>query len=140
MRAIRTREFLYVQNLRPDRWPAGDPDPYRDPKRPFGDCDDGPTKRFILDHREEPGIQKVFDLCFAKRPAEELYDLRKDPDEINNVAGQAKYAKAQKQLRARLDQWMKATADPRAVKDDDHWDSYPYFGGAANAKQKSAGK
>jgi hypothetical protein len=25
---------------------------------------------------------------------------------------------------------MKDTADPRAVKDDDHWDAYPYFGGA----------
>ena len=135
MRAIRTREFLYLRNLRPDRWPAGDPEAHKDPDRAFGDCDDGPTKNFILDHREEPGVQQFFQLCFAKRPAEELYDLSKDPHQIDNVAGQPGYAAAQKRLRAQLDQWMKDTADPRAVKDDDHWDSYPYFGGTTGTKK-----
>src|SRR5262249_48595920 len=90
IRAIRTRDFLYLRNLRPDRWPAGDPQPYKDPNRPFGDCDDGPTKNYILDHREEPATQKFFELCFAKRPTEELYDLRNDPHQLNNLAGQAK--------------------------------------------------
>jgi N-sulfoglucosamine sulfohydrolase len=140
VRAIRTREFLYLRNLRPDRWPAGDPQAYKDPKRAFGDCDDGPTKNYILDHRSEPEMQQFFQLCFGKRPAEELYDLSKDPHQINNVAGQAEYAAAQKQLRAQLDQWMRDTADPRAVKDDDHWDSYPYFGGAGGAKKAKANK
>ena len=140
VRAIRTREFLYLRNLRPDRWPAGDPQAHKDPKRAFGDCDDGPTKNYILDHRSEAGMQQFFQLCFGKRPAEELYDLSKDPHQINNVAGQADYAAAQKQLRAQLDQWMKDTADPRAVKDDDHWDSFPYFGGAAGAKKAKANK
>ena len=139
-RAIRTREFLYVRNLRPERWPAGDPQAHKDPKRVFGDCDDGPTKNYILDHRDEPGVQKFFQLCFGKRPAEELYDLSKDPHQINNVAGQPAYAAAQKQLRSRLDQWMKDTADPRASKDDDHWDRYPYFGGGSGAKKAAAGK
>ena len=32
---------------------------------------------------------------------------------------------------------MKDSADPRAVKDDDHWDSYPYFGGAGGTKKKA---
>ncbi len=135
IRAIRTREFLYLRNLRPDRWPAGDPEAYKDPKRAFGDCDDGPTKNYILDHRDEPGMRQFFQLCFAKRPAEELYDLSKDPHQINNVAGHPEYAAAQKQLRAQLDQWMKESADPRSVKDDDHWDSYPYFGGAVGTKK-----
>ncbi len=135
MRAIRTREFLYVRNLRPDRWPAGDPVAHKDPMRVFGDCDDGPTKHYILEHRTEPGMEKFFQLCFGKRPAEELYDLSKDPDEMNNVAAQADYSAARKQLRAQLDQWMKDTADPRAIKDDDHWDSYPYFGGGGRKKR-----
>jgi hypothetical protein len=30
---------------------------------------------------------------------------------------------------------MKDTADPRAVKDDDHWDRYPHFGGVAGEKK-----
>ena len=92
VRAIRTREFLYLRNLRPDRWPAGDPVAHKDPRREFGDCDDGPTKRYILEHRNEPGMEKYFQLCFDKRPAEELYDLGKDPHQINNVAGQPAYA------------------------------------------------
>jgi hypothetical protein len=85
-------------------------------------------------------MQQFFQLCFGKRPAEELYDLSKDPHQINNLAGQSAYAAAQKQLRTQLDQWMQDTADPRAVKDDDHWDSYPYFGGSAGAKKAKAGK
>jgi arylsulfatase A-like enzyme len=139
VRAIRTREFLYLRNFRPDRWPAGDPVAHKDPKSAFGDCDDGPTKDYILDHRDEPTTQKYFQLCFGKRPAEELYDVSKDPHEINNVAGQPAYAAVQKQLRAQLEQWMKDTADPRAIKNDDHWDSYPYFGGAG-AQEKAAKK
>jgi N-sulfoglucosamine sulfohydrolase len=140
MRAVRTREFLYIRNLRPDRWPAGDPDIHKDPPRPFGDCDAGPTKQYILDHRNDPEIRKYFELCFEKRPAEELYDLRKDPHEINNVIGLPEYAAARKECRAQLDQWMKESADPRAAKDDDHWDKYPYFGGAAAGSKKAKGK
>ena len=137
IRAVRTREFLYVRNFRPDRWPAGDPQPHKDPGKPFGDCDDGPTKNYIIDHRDEPAMQGFYELCFAKRPAEELYDLRKDPHELHNLAGQSEFATAQKELRAQLDRWMKQTADLRATQDDDHWDKYPYYGGAAG---KAAGQ
>jgi arylsulfatase A-like enzyme len=135
-RAIRTRDYLYIRNFRPDRWPAGDPQAQHDPPRPFGDCDAGPTKEFILEHRDEPGIQKYFELDFGKRPAEELYELKGDPHQMDNVAGKAAYAAVQAQLRHQLEQWMKDTADPRAAKDDDHWDTYPYFGGAQGRAAK----
>ncbi len=140
MRAIRTREFLYIRNLRPERWPAGDPLPYKNPARPFGDCDDGPTKSYILAHGEEPGMQRFYSLSFGKRPAEELYDLTKDPQQLKNVATEAEYARTRQELRTQLDQWMKNTADPRAVKDDDHWDRYPYFGGGTGAASKAGKK
>ena len=103
--------------------------------RVFGDCDDGPTKKDILARRDAPELQKLFELCFAKRPAEELYDVRKDPHELINVAGQPEYAAERKRLRAQLDEWMKATGDPRAIHDDDHWDSFPYFGNASASKK-----
>ena len=64
----------------------------------------------------------------AKRPAEELYDLRKDPGQIDNIAMRADYAGAKKELRAALDTWMRDTADPLVISDDDRWDKYPYFG------------
>jgi N-sulfoglucosamine sulfohydrolase len=135
MRAIRTRDFLYLRNFRPDRWPAGDPQAHKDPQRSFGDCDDGPTKNYILEHRDEPGMRKYFQLGFGKRPAVELYDLNKDPHQMINLAGQPEYAGAQKKLRADLEKWMNDTADPRAVQDDDHWDSYPYYGGGGGTKK-----
>jgi arylsulfatase A-like enzyme len=139
IRAVRTRDFLYIRNLRPDRWPAGDPQSHTDPRRPFGDCDAGPTKEFILDHRDQAAGQQFFCLCFDKRPPEELFDLKKDPHEINNVAALPEYAAARNECRAKLGQWMKDSADPRATNDDDHWDAYPYFGGAP-APKKGKGK
>jgi arylsulfatase A-like enzyme len=126
-RAVRTREFLYLRNLRPERWPAGDPEKYF-AVGPFGDVDGSPTKDTILNHRDEPAMSKFFRLAFDKRPAEELYDLLKDPDELNNVADRPGYASAKRKLRTELDRWMKETKDPRAVSEDDRWDRYPYFG------------
>jgi N-sulfoglucosamine sulfohydrolase len=126
-RAVRTKEFLYIRNLRPDRWPAGDPEKWK-AVGPFGDCDGSPSKELLLDHRGEPGFAKLFQLAFAKRPAEELYDLSKDPHQILNVADRAEYATAKKRMRRTLDRWMTETKDPRATSDDDPWDRYPYFG------------
>jgi len=130
IRALRTREFLYLRNFRPDRWPAGDPELYHS-VGPFGDCDDGPTKRFILARRDDPRFARYFELCFGKRPAEELYELRKDPHQTLNLAGRPEYAAVQRRLRRRLEEWMKQTGDPRAFSDDDRWDRYPYFGAPA---------
>ncbi len=138
MRAVRTRDYLYIRNLRPDRWPAGDPREGQDPKRPFGDCDDGPTKNYILTHRNDPEVQAYFQLAFGKRPAEELYELKNDPSQTNNIAGQPGFAAAQKQLREQLDRWRTDTADPRLQNDDDHWDKYPYFGVGIQGGKKAA--
>ncbi|MEZ6045401.1 MAG: sulfatase-like hydrolase/transferase [Planctomycetaceae bacterium] len=43
---------------------------------------------------------------------EELYDLRNDPGEIVNLAGQAKYADVQQQLKSQLDEWIREHEDP----------------------------
>jgi arylsulfatase A-like enzyme len=134
-RAVRTRNFLYIRNLRPDRWPAGDPVKYVD-VGPFGDVDNSPTKQFILDNRDDPSIAPFFKLAFDKRPAEELYDLRADPGQRTNVAEQPHYADEKAALRASLDQWMKNTGDPRAVSDDDHFDRYPYVGGKRKPRDR----
>jgi arylsulfatase A-like enzyme len=135
-RAIRTDSYLYIRNLRPDRWPAGEPEMYV-AVGPFGDCDDGPTKHEIMDHRDDPKIARYFELSFAKRPAEELYDLKKDPWQMTNVVDRTEYADGKKQMRSRLDEWMKKTADPRFDHDDDSFDKYEYFG---VAKKKAKGK
>lgn len=129
-RAIHTKDFLYIRNFRPDRWPAGDPQKYFSVGA-FGDIDGGPTKAQLLDHRDEPAFAKSFALACAKRPAEELYDLAKDPYQLTNVADQSQYAEAKAQLRARLDKHLTDTADPRLLHDDDRFDRYEYYGAPA---------
>lgn len=126
-RAIRTQDFLYIRNYRPDRWPAGDPEQYF-AVGPFGDIDGGPSKTLLLDRRTDAAIRKYFELATAKRPAEELFDLKKDPDQLINLASDGAYAKVLERLRADLRTWQRDTHDPRAAEDDDRWDTYPYFG------------
>ena len=126
-RAVRTQDFLYIRNFRPDRWPAGDPEMYFAVGE-FGDIDGSPSKDLLLARQSDPAIARYFNLATAKRPAEELYDLRKDPGQINNVAMKEEYARTKKDLRAALDKWMRDTGDPRITTDDDRWDKYPYFG------------
>ncbi len=128
-RAIRTRDFLFIWNVHPDRWPAGDPEMYVS-VGPFGDIDGGPTKDLLLQGREDSSIARYFALATAKRPEEELYDLRKDPQQLENVAANPQYARTKNSLRSSLLKWMRETQDPRAVSTADPWDRYPYFGPA----------
>ena len=129
-RAIRTAEYLYIRNYRPDRWPAGDPELYI-AVGPFGDIDDGPAKQLLLKERQTPPTSKFFDLAMAKRPAEELYDLRTDPAALVNVAAEPSHAAARDRLKKELEAWQRQTTDPRATEDDDRWDKYPYYGAPA---------
>ena len=50
------------------------------------DCDNGPTKRLIVKHAGQDSHEVYHSLCFAKRPALELYDCHADPDQVRNVA------------------------------------------------------
>lgn len=129
IRAIRTRDFLYVWNLRPNRWPAGDPDAWMS-VGDFGDVDGSWAKDFIIENRDDPKIKPFFELNFAKRPEEELYDLKKDPHQVSNVIDDPVYAAKRKELRARVEAWMKQTDDPRSANPKfNDWDRFPYFGG-----------
>ena len=135
-RAIRTRESLYIQNLRPDRWPAGDPQLHH-AVGPFGDIDESPSKSLLLDHRDDPAIAPFFRLACGRRPAEELYDLAIDPWQVTNLADDPTHAATKARLRARLDRWRAETADPLLTSgDDDPFDHYPYFGPPARDEPK----
>jgi arylsulfatase A-like enzyme len=116
MRAIRTRDFLYIRNYEPDRWPSGDP-PH------FGDIDNGPSKEFVAAHQD-----KFYELACAKRPAEELYDLPKDPAQQLNVATQSSYAATREKLAKTLQNYLTKFKDPRATGERVIWDSSPYYG------------
>jgi N-sulfoglucosamine sulfohydrolase len=129
VRAIRTADFLYVRNFKPERWPCGDPaDPGfpSDPK-PRGSG----TIEWIVSHKDDPQGSAFFAIHYGRRPAEELYDLRKDPDQVKNVALDPAYARAKNSLSERLMKVLRDTGDPRLT---DAFDRPPYYLGPAPAK------
>jgi len=132
IRGIRTKGFLYLRNLRPDRWPAGDPELYF-AVGPYGDVDGTRTKEHILANQEAPKMKRFYKLNFGKRPAEELYDLATDPEQIRNLAADPAHEQTKQRLSARVDKWMLETNDPRVDPANDSWDKYPYLGGRVKA-------
>lgn len=128
-RAIRTGDYLYIYNFEPTRWPSGSPDPSVCARAiPFGEIDDSPTKTFVMEHRNEHEVAHLAELAFGMRPAEELYDLKKDPEQLVNVAGSVRYQAAQHRLRRELFNHLATTRDPRVVGGKVDWDYYPYYG------------
>jgi arylsulfatase A-like enzyme len=125
-RAIRTEGFLFIMNSEPDRWPAGVPENATHPIGRHADCDDGPTKSFILAHRDDEQHRRIYDLCFARRPAEELYDVEADPDQVHNLAAHPHHRATVQQLRDQLTRYLKDTADPRFTGQPVKFDDYPY--------------
>ncbi len=119
-RAIRTHEFLYIRNFEPTRWPVGDPPGYRD-------IDRSPTKRYMLRNRQNPDVRRLFKLAFAKRPAEELYDLKRDPAQLHNVAEEDGYRDTRQKLAKQLVHRLVETNDPRVMGGGEEFDEYPYY-------------
>lgn len=125
-RAVRTKDFLYIRNFEPARWPAGDPDAIST-QGAYGDVDASPTKTYMLEHKDDPKVRHLFKLAFGKKPAEELYDLNKDPHQASNVAANTEYGKMKDKLASILTNELKATQDPRIFGKGDAFDKYPYY-------------
>lgn len=99
-RSVRTRRYSYFLNLQPAL------------EVPIAsDVALSPSWKAIL---STPGARlgKRTLEAFRRRPAEELYDLAADPDEVVNLAQSAAHAQVLADLRARLDAWRTATHDP----------------------------
>lgn len=131
-RGYRDDDFLYIRNYQPDWWPAGTGDfgNTNYPYQWYSDCDGGPTKDYIILNRgKDAAHEQAYQLCFAQRPAEELYDLAKDPGQINNVAADPAYATTLESFRTKLVDRLTALNDPRAT-DPDYtgFDGFPYLG------------
>jgi arylsulfatase A-like enzyme len=97
MRCLRTQRYKYIRNFLPER-PHLQPNRYKD-------------KKDILialrkDH-EAGTLNAAQELIFAPtRPKEELYDLKNDPYEINNLADDPNHQEQLLKFRARLDKWI----------------------------------
>jgi arylsulfatase A-like enzyme len=139
-RALRTADYLYIRNYAPDRWPMGDPKADAGAAPPaeesleretyvaYADMDASPTKAWLVRHGREPEWRGCYDRAFGKRPAEELYDLRRDPAQLVNVAAQPDYAAVRGELSDRLLRELKAAGDPRVTGDAQTYERKPFTG------------
>jgi len=145
-RAIRTRDYLYIRNYYPERWPAGAPQ-VLDLSKPdklgymhgldengkytgiaYCDIDDGPTKTYLIENMDDPEVAPYFMLAMGKRPAEELFNLKEDPYSIKNLAYNSNYAEELEEMRIKLDEFLRKTDDPRVVgPNPDIFENYQRF-------------
>ena len=116
VRAIREGRFLYIHNFAPDRWPCGNPE------LGLKDTDAGPTKKLIEAAGEK---DRFWQLCYGKRPAEELFDLAADPDCVANLAADPAHGSRALAMREKLFAMLKQQADPRMLGRGDVFDAYP---------------
>lgn len=156
MRALRTKDFVYIRNFRPDRMPMGDVQKAYDPavvagnaladetRLGFADMDGSPTKAWLIAHREDPKWKWHFEHAFGKRPGEELYDLRKDPDQVKNLAADPAYAQVKGEYATRLMKMLTDASDPRVTGDGMAFERPPFSGpvddGEGARGQKKAAK
>lgn len=141
-RAIHTSAFVYIRNFRPERTPMGDGPGFGLPDGPmpdyvslredtfaaFADMDASPTKAWIATHRDEPGMARFLRFAFGPRPAEELYDLRSDPHQMENLAGDPAFAAVKRELSEKLIGVLEATGDPRVSGDGMTFEKPPFAG------------
>lgn len=132
-RAIRTPQFLYIRNFRPDRWPAGDPEVLNNsgqsagPHSGYKDIDDSPTLDFLIAQSNDPKLGRFLDLAVAKRPAEELFDIVNDPGCLRNLADDPRHADTRAALAKRLEDYLRQTGDARVLDGGEVWETYPRY-------------
>jgi uncharacterized sulfatase len=142
-RAIRSSEYLFVWNMKPERWPAGAPqttDQKTNKTYPmygidergihhsewaFTDVDAAPSKSFLIENHNDPAIRPYFDLAYDKRPEFELYRITEDPSCLHNLAGNTAYTAVENELKTALTKELIRSGDPRIVgPDKDVFESY----------------
>jgi N-sulfoglucosamine sulfohydrolase len=109
-RTVRDARYRYIRNFTPDR-PFMQPNAYKERAYPVWNL----MKELHAQGKLTP-IQEV--LLAPTMPAEELYDLEKDPDEIHNLAGSDKHREVLARLRTVLEQWIEETHDQGRVPED----------------------
>ncbi|PZX56677.1 sulfatase family protein [Algoriphagus chordae] len=128
MRAVRDHQYLYIRNMMPERLPAGDPTVHQSVGQ-YGDVDNSITKYIIMamEGRAKAGLPDYFKLTFDLRPAEELYDVVKDPYQLNNLAEDKSLAGIKENMSKKLQTWMEETGDLRASEPGSlYWDELRY--------------
>ncbi len=138
-RAIRTKNFLYIMNLKPERWPMGNPVPknsindslesaglkkYKSIYPGYHDIDGSPTKTLMMNKNAMVGNENLFEIGFNKRSKEQLYDIINDPACLNDLSKKVEYAEVLESLKNKLVNNLTVQKDPRMF-GSEIFDSYP---------------
>lgn len=100
-RAVRDGEYLYIVNFRPELPWQGPADSVR-----------SPSHASLQAARDEGSLSPAQrDVFLAPRPAEELYRVTDDPDQLKNLAQDSAHAAALRRLRDVMTRWREETAD-----------------------------
>jgi uncharacterized sulfatase len=113
VRAIRTQQHLYIWNLKPERWPQGDPALFLWGK--YGS-------------RSKEDFVDGLPMDWNRRPEEQLFDIVEDPECLQNLAADPTMRAVKEQLRKQLREQLKRQGDPRMLGYGDVFESYPRFG------------
>lgn len=139
-RALRTKDYLYIINFKPDRYPMGDPGQVTDISIPnqnvlenntfvaFGDLDASPTKAWMIAERFNPKYRPYFELGFGKVPMYELYAIKSDPHQIHNLATNPDYDSIRQELHKSLIGRLTELKDPRILEDGKMFENPPFAG------------
>ena len=101
IRSVRNKEYLYLRNSFPEL------PKYKD----VGYRKNIPMMPNFLKLRDEGKLNNVQKLWFETKTTEELYDVVKDPFQINNLAENPQYAKVLFKMRTALDGFQKDRND-----------------------------
>lgn len=100
-RSVRANGFLYIMNQRPYAAWQGPADSVR-----------SPSHQSLLSVRKEGKLSLAQkDVFLSPRPAVELYNVKKDPHQLNNLAGNKADKKTETRMAALLTQWQEETGD-----------------------------
>ncbi len=109
MRAIRSLDFKLILNLMPER-PYLQYNRYKEGAYPML------AEMSVMNLKGQLTPEQA--AFFAPhKPKIELYDLRDDPHEVHNIAGDPAYALVRNDLLTALDQWRKEVIDDQGVAD-----------------------
>ncbi|SDM66891.1 sulfatase family protein [Kriegella aquimaris] len=100
-RMARTKDFIYILNSRP-QFPNQGP----------ADALNSPTFRSLQEQNKNNSLTGAqYDVFLAPRPAEELYSVKNDPLQLDNIIDRKDYVAVQKELKRELQNWMEKTGD-----------------------------
>ena len=120
IRSLVTDGWIYLRNFEPARWPAGNPE------AGYLNTDGGATKTVILDAHRRDAADRHWALCFGRRAAEELYDLKNDPDCLKNLAADARQQARKARFQQQLFDELKSQDDPRMSGNGGVFEAEPY--------------